>query len=67
MNIAKWDSDEEDAIMDVATWAADKTNFSDVPFKALQNPSNGWSMPFVTNKRYRVWWGSDIDFTEMTV
>jgi hypothetical protein len=67
MNIAAWSSSIKAGIADVAAWSKVKTNFSDVPFKEAGSPSNGWTMPFVTGKNYRVWWGDGIDFTTMTV
>ena len=40
-------------------------NYSIVPYKSKQDPSNAWAMPFVTNHRYRIHWESGLDFDTM--
>ena len=40
----------------------DESNYSVVIFKPKLKPSNGWAMPFVTGKRYRIHWAEGLDF-----
>jgi len=38
-----------------------------LPFKNKQDPSNGWAVPYVTGKRYNIWWAAQLlDWTAMT-
>jgi len=68
MKVAQWDESvvpkDKEALK---TFLKDKKheNFSIVPFKLLQKPSNGWAIPFVTGHKYRVHWGEGLDFEKM--
>ena len=59
---------------DEKSMAADETlqeyldnddNYSLVMYKQKLDPSNGWAMPYVTGKRYRLHWEAGLDFDEM--
>ena len=70
MHIAQWETAQrDDASMDtpakIAAMQADKSNHSYVYQKDKSDPSSSWSMPYVTGKRYRVWWGVGLDWTQM--
>jgi hypothetical protein len=47
---------------------SDATQFSNLPFKTFKDPSNGWSIPFVTGYNYLMSIGSvGLDFTSLAV
>lgn len=43
----------------------DQGDYSVVPWRAAGDPSNGWSIPFVTNHNYRIHWAEGLDFTQL--
>ena len=70
LRITRLEPDDEERMADNGSLEAyldDKENYSNVPFKPKLKPSNGWAMPYVTGHRYRIHWGSGLDFTRMKV
>ena len=70
MKIANWDHATENGLTtdeDRQAYLDDRSNYSTVPFKEKQKPTNGWAMPYVTGHRYRVHWAEGLDFTQMKV
>ena len=43
------------------------SNYSLVPFKDKQKPSQGWAMPYVTGHRYSLHWEAGLDFDSMKI
>jgi hypothetical protein len=71
MYVAQWEDDQvqalEDAGTDMYTWVFDDANHSLIPYKEKKDPE-GWAIPFVTGRKYRVYWGDTaIDFESMSV
>lgn len=65
MKITKLDTADEATMLSdgtLGTYLADDTNYSQVVFKKLQQPDNGWAMPYVTGHKYRVQWATGLDF-----
>ena len=46
-------------------WLDSEDNYSIVIFKKKLKPGNGWAMPYVTGRTYRVHWRSGLDFEQM--
>lgn len=69
MKIAKIDRDIVKPMSDEEYEAYLETNknYSLVPWKQKKDPMNGWAMPFVTGKKYRIHWESGLDFEHLTV
>ena len=49
-----------------STYMADETNYSIVPMRKKKNPSNHWTVPFVTGHKYYLRWEYGLDFEFMT-
>lgn len=46
----------------------DKTTYGSFEFRLNLDPSNGWSVPFVTGHKYKIHWGeTGLDFEQMQV
>jgi len=41
----------------------DESYYGVIPFKPKRLPMNSWTIPFVTNHRYRIHWAEGMDFT----
>ena len=69
LKITQLDSVNEDAMTaeNRTAYLESDDNYSVVPYKDKQDPSNGWAMPFVTGHRYHLHWESGLDFDEMKV
>ena len=70
LRITRLEPEDEERMAGSGTLEAyldDKENYSNVPFKPKLKPTNGWAMPYVTGHRYRIHWGSGLDFTRMKV
>jgi hypothetical protein len=42
-------------------------NYSVVPYRARTLPRNGWAMPYVLGKKYKIHWGPGLDYTAMEI
>ena len=69
MKILKLDRSTESSMGDeeLQTYLDSGENYSIVPYKDKQDPSNAWAMPFVTGHRYRIHWAAGLDFDNMYV
>jgi len=70
MKVAKFDESLETAKLadsTIQTYLKDEANYGIVPFKDLANPNSSWTIPYITNHRYRVHWESGLDFSEMKI
>lgn len=48
---------------ELEAYKLDGKNYSTVPFKLKQNPSNGWATPFITGHKYKIHFGkTGLDF-----
>lgn len=70
MKVAQYDDDIISALTEeeFEAWKYDddKEYFSNMEFKAISKPSNGWAVPYVTGHKYRIHWGeTPLDFTKM--
>lgn len=45
----------------------DESYYGVIPFKPKRLPMNSWTIPFVTNHRYRIHWAEGMDFTQMRI
>ena len=43
------------------------SSYSGLPFKPFQDPSDSWSVPFVTNHAYKIHWRYGLDFTSIQI
>jgi hypothetical protein len=41
------------------------THYSVIPFKQYTLPNNGWAIPFVTGKTYKIHWRTGLDFQKL--
>lgn len=73
MKVAKWEEAfEEELLADEAALFDFKQdvnheNFSILEFRGKKDPMNSWAAAYVTNHRYRIHWGENLDFTKMRV
>ena len=70
MKVAKFDTaleTEKLADATIQTYLKDEANYGIVPYKDKQLPTNSWTIPYITNHRYRVHWESGLDFKEMKI
>ena len=68
MKIAKFETADEAAMKANGTleeYLDNNDNYSQVIFKEKLKPKNGWAIPFVTGKRYRIHWRQGLDFERM--
>lgn len=67
INILKYD----DSIINkmsataLATYLEDANSYTRIEFKGCCAPSNGWAVPYVTGKKYRINWGYGLDWMQM--
>jgi len=70
LKVARFDAADE-ATMTTAgtiqTYLDDEANYGIVPFKDKQLPSSSWTVPYVTNHRYRLHWEAGLDFDSMKI
>jgi len=69
LKITQFEVADENAMVDAGTLKAyldDQSNYGIVPYKQKKDP-DGWAMPYVTGHRYRLHWGSGLDFDKLTV
>jgi hypothetical protein len=38
-----------------------------IPFRAKLDPMEGWAVPYVIGKKYKIHWGQGLDFETMEV
>jgi hypothetical protein len=43
----------------------DKNNYGSMEFRFKLDPRNGWATPMVTGHKYKIHWGTGLDFEEM--
>jgi hypothetical protein len=43
----------------------EKANYGMMEFRPKLDPANGWAVPFVTGHKYKIHWGTGLDFEEM--
>ena len=67
MKIAQLDRTHESAMNDqeLEDYLESDSNYSLVPYKDKQDPSNAWAIPMITGHRYRIHWESGLDFDSM--
>ena len=56
-----WDYEQQKEYLD------DRSNYSEVPFKAKTDPTNGHAIPFVTGHTYHIHWNRGLDFTRVLI
>lgn len=55
--IAKWDDSVVSSQQNLTTYLYDKKEFTKWAQKPFRDPSDAWTLPFVTGHKYRVHWG----------
>jgi len=45
----------------------DDSNYGGMEFRFKLDPANGWATPFVTGHKYKIHWGTGLDFEEMQI
>jgi hypothetical protein len=46
-------------------YLADDSNYGKLGFREKLDPMNGWATPMVTGHKYKIHWGTGLDFEEM--
>lgn len=67
INVLKYEDSLVGAFDNVtlAAYLANGSAYSVIPFKQIGNPGNGWAVPFVTKHKYKIHWGTSLDFNGM--
>lgn len=69
MRILKYD-DPLVTAMDNATYqsyVSSLDNYSNVQWRPKADPVNAWAMPYITGHKYKIHWGSGLDWLQMQV